>query len=200
VAARRAWIAALASFAAACALLALLRPRACLALYLGTLIYGALAPAALLVRWRLGRGLPLALLAYLASLLAAGALALLPPVRADYAELQRAQARLIGLALGCPLGAPLMALHALVLAPVVEEAIFRGVVFEAARRRLGTAAAYAVSSAAFALAHRAGPGAVPLAAISLSLAFAYHRCGLAASALLHSLHNALSLLLFLLLG
>jgi len=108
-------------------------------------------------------------------------------------ELSEAQGRFFQVAAGCPLGVPLVVIQALVLAPLVEEVMFRGILFEEVRRRWGVAAAYVLSSLVFALLHRPGLGAVPIFIIALSLAYAYHRYGLPASIMIHFLQNAAAL-------
>jgi membrane protease YdiL (CAAX protease family) len=181
-------------FVAAVAAFALYKPAACAALYLGTALYLAFVPAGLLADWRLDRRFPLAFLAYFLALLTAGAVILaVPPIRQEYMELSEAQDRFFQAAAGCPLGTPLVVIQALALAPLVEEVMFRGILFEEARRRWGVAAAYVLSSLVFALLHRPGLGAVPIFIIALSLAYAYHRYGLPASIMLHFLQNAAAL-------
>jgi Predicted metal-dependent membrane protease len=181
-------------FIAAVAAFALYEPAACTALYLGTALYLAFVPAGLLADWRLDRRFPLAFLAYFLALLTASAVILaVPPIRQEYMELSEAQVRFFQAAAGCPQGVPLVVIQALVLAPLVEEVMFRGILFEEVRRRWGVAAAYVLSSLVFALLHRPGLGAVPIFIIALSLAYAYHRYGLPASIMVHFLQNAAAL-------
>ncbi|WP_245521965.1 CPBP family intramembrane glutamic endopeptidase [Pyrobaculum neutrophilum] len=183
-----------AAFAALVAALVALKPPACVALYAGAAVYLAFAPAGALVRWRLDRRFPLAFAVYLLSLVAAGAVAAaVPPIRADYVKLGEAQARFFAEATTCPMGWALVFLQALVLAPLVEEMLFRGIVFEEVKGRLGPAAAYVVSSLVFAILHKPGLAAVPIFIVALALAFAYDRYGLPASILLHFLQNAAAL-------
>ncbi|HYY05136.1 MAG TPA: CPBP family intramembrane glutamic endopeptidase, partial [Candidatus Limnocylindria bacterium] len=78
-----------------------------------------------------------------------------------------------------------------VLAPVFEELVFRGLLFGTLRRRLGPAAAALVSAAVFALAH--GYGVIGFAAVfwsGLLWAWAYERTGsLAPSIAAHAVDN-----------
>jgi len=181
-------------FIAAVAAFALYKPAACTALYLGTTLYLTFVPAGLLAEWRLDRRFPLAILAYFLALLTAGGVILaVPPIRQEYVEMSEAQGRFFQAAARCPLGTLLVAFQALALAPLVEEVMFRGILFEEVRRRWGVAAAYMLSSLVFALLHRPGLGAVPIFIIALSLAYAYHRYGLPASIMLHFLQNAAAL-------
>jgi len=165
------------------------KPPICLGLYTGTLIYTAFLPAGLLVQWKLGKSLPLAFAAYFLALIAAGLIAAIPPIGADYQRLQRAQAELFARAAACPLGTAAAGVQALFLAPLVEEALFRGILFEEVRRRAGTPAAYLTSSALFAVLHTPGPGALPIFVIALALAYAYHKHGLISSVLIHFTQN-----------
>jgi len=165
------------------------KPPICLGLYIGTLIYVAFLPAGLLAQWRLGRGFPLAFAAYFLALIAAGLIAAIPPIGTEFQRLQRAQAEFFARAATCPLGTVAVGVQALLLAPLVEEALFRGILFEEVRRRAGMAAAYLTSSVLFAVLHSPGPGAFPIFIISLALAYAYHKHGLISSVLVHYTQN-----------
>ncbi|MGC8994830.1 MAG: CPBP family intramembrane glutamic endopeptidase [Pyrobaculum sp.] len=183
-----------AAFIAGIAALAIIKPPACAALYGGTLYYAAFLPAGYLARWRLGRGFPLAYGVYFLSLTAAGLLILASPqILQSYNEVREAQARYFSAASQCPLGRPLLVMQAVFLAPLVEEVVFRGLLFEEVRGRWGTASAYLISSLGFALLHNPGLGAVPIFIVALSLAFAYHRYGLPASIMLHATQNTLAM-------
>jgi membrane protease YdiL (CAAX protease family) len=181
-------------FAAVVTAFALYRPAPCTALYAGTALYLLFTPAGLLAKWRLDKRFPLAFPVYFLTLLAAGAVVLaVPQIGQDYIETSKAQAKFFEVTSRCPLGAFLTAFQALVLAPLVEEVLFRGILFEEVRRRWGLAAAYATSSFMFALLHRPGLGAVPVFIVALSLAYAYHKYGLPASIILHFFQNAAAL-------
>ncbi len=100
---------------------------------------------------------------------------------------------------GVRLTAPNLALLLLlvaVVAPLVEETIFRGVLYQQLRDRLPVAAAAIVSAAVFAAAH-AIPIIFPVlfvTGIALALTFEYCR-GIYGSALLHGLVNGVNILL-----
>ena len=182
------------AFVAVVIAFALYRPAPCTALYVGTALYLLFTPAGLLAEWRLDKRFPLAFPVYFLALLAAGAVVLaVPQIGQDYIETSKAQAKFFEATSRCPLGAFLTAFQALLLAPLVEEVLFRGILFEEVRRRWGLAAAYATSSFMFALLHRPGLGAVPVFIVALSLAYAYHKYGLPASIMLHFFQNATAL-------
>jgi membrane protease YdiL (CAAX protease family) len=181
-------------FAAVVVTFALYRPAPCTALYVGTALYLLFTPAGLLADWRLDKRFPLAFPVYFLTLLAAGAVVLaVPQIGQEYIKMGEAQAKFFEAASRCPLGAFLTAFQALVLAPLVEEVLFRGILFEEVKRRWGLAAAYVTSSFVFALLHRPGLGAVPIFIVALSLAYAYHKYGLPASIMLHFFQNAAAL-------
>lgn len=166
----------------------------CVKLLLGFAVYTAFLPAGLLVRWSLSRRFPLAFVVYFFALLAAGLVVLLvPPVGEEYMRVAEAQRSFIQEAARCPLGTLLIGLQALLLAPLVEEILFRGILFEELRR-FGTVTAYVASSLIFALLHWPGLGALPIFIVALSLAYAYHKYGLPASVLLHFLQNSIAFL------
>ena len=88
----------------------------------------------------------------------------------------------------------LLAFEAVVLAPVVEEFLYRGVLLSALVRGAGAIAALVVSSGLFALVHApAEPQAVaPLFFLGMALAYAAYRTrSLVAPVLAHALFNAL---------
>lgn len=100
-----------------------------------------------------------------------------------------------GLALAC------FALTALVLAPLFEEVIFRGVLFPVLARDLGIVSGLILSSAAFALAHLSISETPSLFVLGLGLACLRQRSGrLAASVCMHALWNGFTFLNLLLLG
>ena len=165
------------------------KPPICLGLYIGAVIYAAFLPAGLLAQWRLSRAFPLAFAAYFLALIAAGLIAVIPQIGAEFQRLQRAQAEFFARAATCPLGTVAVGVQALILAPLVEETLFRGILFEEVKRKVGTVAAYLVSSALFAVLHSPGLGALPIFVISLALAYAYHKHGLISSVLIHFTQN-----------
>lgn len=100
-----------------------------------------------------------------------------------------------GLALAC------FALTALVLAPLFEEVIFRGVLLPVLSRELGLGAGLMLSSAVFALAHLSISETPSLFVLGLGLARLRQRSGrLAASVFMHSLWNGFTFLNLVLLG
>jgi membrane protease YdiL (CAAX protease family) len=181
-------------FAAVVVAFALYRPAPCTALYVGAALYLLFTPAGLLADWRLDKRFLLAFPVYFLTLLAAGIVALaVPQIGQEYVKMSRTQVKFFEAASRCPLGAFLTAFQALVLAPLVEEVLFRGILFEEVKRRWGPAAAYTTSSFVFALLHRPGLGAVIIFIVALSLAYAYHKYGLPASIMLHFFQNAAAL-------
>ena len=182
------------AFVAVVIAFALYRPAPCTALYVGTALYLLFTPAGLLADWRLDKRFPLAFPVYFLALLAAWAVVLaVPQIGQEYVEMSKTQAKFFEAASRCPLGAFLTPFQALMLAPLVEEVLFRGILFEEVKKRWGLAAAYATSSFVFALLHRPGLGAVPVFIVALSLAYAYHKYGLPASIMLHFFQNAAAL-------
>lgn len=100
-----------------------------------------------------------------------------------------------GLALAC------FALTALVLAPLFEEVIFRGVLLPVLARDLGIVSGLILSSAVFALAHLSISETPSLFVLGLGLARLRQRSGrLAASVCMHALWNGFTFLNLLLLG
>jgi membrane protease YdiL (CAAX protease family) len=94
---------------------------------------------------------------------------------------------------------------ATLVAPVVEEAFFRGYIFRAIAVRKGLAMAYPISAGAFALNHffLGGPDILPLVpvlfVIGLMLCFAYRRTGnLLCDITAHALNNGATFALALL--
>jgi membrane protease YdiL (CAAX protease family) len=70
---------------------------------------------------------------------------------------------------------PFMALHLVVLVPVVEELAFRGVIHDALRSHLRVPVATLASAAIFAAAHPLGPQALWAFGLGIVLAVAYDR-------------------------
>ncbi|MFN7106259.1 MAG: lysostaphin resistance A-like protein [Pyrobaculum sp.] len=183
-----------ASFISIVAALVFIKPPICLAIYLGLLIYVAYLPAGRLASWQWEKTFPLAFLPYLLALIAAAGVAeAIPPVKTELEKTQQAQAQFFNAAAGCPLGLYLVAIQVLALAPLVEEVVFRGLLFEEIRKRAGVVAGYILSSGLFALLHSPGPGALPIFIVALSLVYAYRRFGLPASVAIHFFQNAVAL-------
>lgn len=96
-----------------------------------------------------------------------------------------------------PLGLAVMAIVALVVAPVWEELVFRGFLQPFIRRYLGAGASIVITAVLFSMIHDPTSRflAVPLMVFPLALAlgYAYHRTQrLAAPIFLHVLHNLVS--------
>ena len=85
---------------------------------------------------------------------------------------------------------------AVVVAPLVEEIFFRGILYATLRSRWGIAAAAAASSLVFAILHFHLAALLPLFALAVVLCLAYERTGsLPACIVAHSLFNSMSILL-----
>lgn len=69
----------------------------------------------------------------------------------------------------------LMFFNAVVLAPLVEEVIFRGFLFGLCRRQWGAGPALVVSSLVFAAFHTSVDAFLPLTIVGLALGYVYHR-------------------------
>lgn len=179
-------------FIALAVAMALAKFPICSHLYLSTLAYAAFLPAGRLAKWRISKYFPLAFPVYFLTLLAAGAASLIPPVGAEVEKVREAQGKFFHKAATCQLGETLVAVNVLVLAPLVEEIIFRGILFEVVRERAGAAAAYLISSALFAVVHGVGLGAVPIFIAALGLAFIYQKFGLPTAVLIHFFQNAVA--------
>ncbi len=87
----------------------------------------------------------------------------------------------------------LVFLMAAVLAPLVEETMFRGLLYSALRKRFGVGGAAALSAAVFAAVHPTLPGGfLPIWCLGVALALVYERRGsLLPGMVLHGIHNAL---------
>ena len=83
-----------------------------------------------------------------------------------------------------------------VTAPIVEEILFRGVLYPALRQRWGVAGGIAISSAIFALVHPTLPGGfLPLWTLGACFAFTFERRGsLWPNIVMHAMNNGLLLL------
>jgi len=89
----------------------------------------------------------------------------------------------------------MMILAAAVIAPLVEEIIFRGYLYRNLRETLGWLPAAALSGVIFGLVHLDPPFIVPLSALGFALALLYERTGsLMVPVLVHALWNLLQLL------
>ncbi len=94
-----------------------------------------------------------------------------------------------------------LALTALVLAPLFEETLFRGVLLPAVGRRYGGPVAVVASAAIFAVAHLSLSELAPLFVLGLGLGWLRWRSGrLASCALMHGLWNGMTFANLLLLG
>lgn len=86
----------------------------------------------------------------------------------------------------------LTVLLACVVGPVAEELLFRGVLYQAIRRRTSRLVAMLASAAAFSLIHTNVVGFLPIFLLGCLLADLYERTGsLAGSTAIHIIHNAL---------
>ncbi|MEM1924614.1 MAG: type II CAAX endopeptidase family protein [Pyrobaculum sp.] len=96
----------------------------------------------------------------------------------------------------CPEWRAYFFLGAVVLAPVVEEAIFRAILYNELEKRGGVLVGYVGNSMAFAIIHGL-PAFIPIYLLyGLALTYVYKRAGLGASILLHSLNNFLAYLYY----
>lgn len=85
-------------------------------------------------------------------------------------------------------------LTGVVLAPLLEEIVFRGVLYAVLRRRLDFWPAAAIAATAHALVHFDPGGTAPLIAIFIALAWLYERSGsLWAAVIAHGGHNLISM-------
>ena len=102
--------------------------------------------------------------------------------------------------LGSPLELTLAALAAVVMAPLAEELLFRGLLHRALRARLRMVGATLVSSVLFAIVHVDVAASQPLGLVGLTLvgvvlAIAYERTGsLLVPIVIHATHNGLTIL------
>jgi membrane protease YdiL (CAAX protease family) len=90
----------------------------------------------------------------------------------------------------------LLLLEAAVAAPIIEELMFRGLLFPALRTRWGTVGGVALSAAVFALFHPTLPGGfLPIWTLGAAFAIAYRtRDSLFPNIVMHGLHNGYILL------
>ncbi len=96
-------------------------------------------------------------------------------------------------ALHTPFDRALLFFESAILPPLVEELMFRGLLYPALRERWGVAGGVALSAATFALVHPTLPGGfLPLWSMGAVWAFTYERRGsLLPSILMHALNNGL---------
>lgn len=93
-------------------------------------------------------------------------------------------------------GFALAVLFIAIIAPVVEELFFRGVVYAAIRKRWGVAPGLVISSVLFAILHLTAYTLLPIALIGIALAYLYEKTGsLGPPIILHALNNFLSVVL-----
>ena len=89
-----------------------------------------------------------------------------------------------------------VALSIVLLAPLAEEVLFRGLLFGALQKRLSALWTIILTAAIFALVHMQAIYFFPIFLLGLILGWARHKSGsLAVSMLLHVLNNGISLLL-----
>jgi hypothetical protein len=83
------------------------------------------------------------------------------------------------------------ALVAVILAPIIEETLFRGLLYPWLRKRVGIILAAVISAILFALFHFDARGAIQYCALGIILALVYERSrSIPAVALVHALWNA----------
>ncbi|HSJ03835.1 MAG TPA: type II CAAX endopeptidase family protein, partial [Verrucomicrobium sp.] len=86
---------------------------------------------------------------------------------------------------------PVSILVGVVLAPLVEEIVYRGFIFRSLQQRWGTGTGIAISSAIFSISHFYSLiGGLQVFGMGLLLGWVYHRTGrLATTIVIHALHN-----------
>jgi len=95
----------------------------------------------------------------------------------------------------------IMAGAAVIVAPLVEETVFRGFVYGVLKRYSDSWFAALMSSAMFALAHFHLGSALPLFVLALGFSFAYERTGsLLVPMVMHALFNGITLIVLLVFG
>jgi len=89
----------------------------------------------------------------------------------------------------------LLAISVVVIAPIVEEVIFRGYIYTVTKRYTGPIFSALLSALIFAVVHNFVPGLVPLAFLAILLTIAYEWTGsLWAPISIHALFNAVTLI------
>ncbi|ACB39044.1 CPBP family intramembrane glutamic endopeptidase [Pyrobaculum neutrophilum] len=117
--------------------------------------------------------------------------ALLSPILREYEAFTR---ELLEAIAGCPSWLLYFFITAVVLAPVVEETLFRVILYTELERRAGALVGYVGNSLAFALVHGL-PALTPLYfASGLILTYSFKKGGALSSIVLHGLNNLLALL------
>ena len=87
-----------------------------------------------------------------------------------------------------------LVLEIIVLAPLVEEVFFRGIIYRILRNRFSFALAALFTSLLFALIHRVPSNILPLFVISFSLCYTYEKTkNILSPIIFHSIHNTLSI-------
>ena len=95
-----------------------------------------------------------------------------------------------------PGGFAALCVFAIVVAPMTEEILFRGVLYATLRRYLGPLHAICLSAAAFAVLHFHVPAMVPLFVVGFVVAYLYERTGsLVASIAAHAANNLHAMLI-----
>jgi membrane protease YdiL (CAAX protease family) len=95
----------------------------------------------------------------------------------------------------------LLMVLAVVVAPIVEEMLFRGILLPALMKKVGLGAAVVANSILFALIHQHLPSLIPLFALALALSLLYVYSGSLWSAIiLHALFNGISICVLLLIA
>ncbi len=146
-------------------------------------------PAVVLAKWKFDKRAPLALLLYPPIYL----LTEIPLVKENLREVEQLYYDMFHAVVQCYNYGVLIA-FTVVIVPVVEEVMFRGILFEVIKSKWGAAPAYLISSAAFAILHPVFNPIVALVyfTVAMALAFAYHKLGLPAAIALHVAINAVA--------
>lgn len=93
----------------------------------------------------------------------------------------------------------LLILQIVVIAPIAEELLFRGLIFKLLREKTSFFVAATITSLVFSLIHRASLNILPLFVISFAFAYLYEKTqNIASPIILHAIHNTVNL--FLLIG
>ncbi len=88
---------------------------------------------------------------------------------------------------------------AVLVAPVIEEIVFRGFIYSAIKKRAGAALAITVTSALFSLLHMSVFSFLPIFFLGIVLAYLYEKTGLLISSItLHVIHNSILISMMLL--
>jgi len=88
---------------------------------------------------------------------------------------------------------------AVLVAPVIEEIVFRGFIYSAVKKRAGITLAIIVTSALFSLLHMSIFSFLPIFFLGIALAYLYEKTGLLISSItLHVIHNSILISMLLL--